>query len=277
MPIGLRDSVSDPLKSTSTTSHDSPNMWSPLEHAHRASWHANTAIDNTLAVRCPSLSSAVQRTFVLLEELFCNAFQPGCNASVHRARAPGSLAASSPSQFAAEPPTNSASVGTSDATLSLFELGHFNLPHVAMRAVTAVCCFACGSDPYLQQRVSSMKLLLRHTHAQLALRGVSFARLQLAKLCYTCLLLVACGNKLGPWSFQASGECVHTISSYKANAHCRLRRWRRRESGPRFERRRLALQHPSPAVWRGSQHRQDQQGIGGSEASAHQDTGSSWA
>ena len=147
----------------------------------------------------------------------------------------------------------------------------------AMRAVTAVCCCACGSDPYFLQRASSMKLLLRHTHTELALQGVPFARLQLTRPSCRCPIFVPCGNKLGLWSFKACGECVHTISSYKANAHCRLRRWRRRESSPRFERRHLALQHPRPAVWRGSQHRQVQQGIGGSEASAHQDTGSLWA
>ena len=146
----------------------------------RAAWHANTEIDNALPVTCPSLSSAVQHTLCSLRN--CSVIrsnqatgetsrQAGCYASVHRALAPGSMAASNPSQFAAEPPTISASVGASDATRSMFGLDvHFNRPHVCGEGCECcVCCCTCGPDPYLQQRASPMKMLLRHTHTELAL------------------------------------------------------------------------------------------------------------
>ena len=59
MPIWLEILSVISCASTCTRSHDASNTWSPLEHAHRAAWHANTAIDNALAVTCPSLSSAM--------------------------------------------------------------------------------------------------------------------------------------------------------------------------------------------------------------------------
>ena len=46
---------------------------------------------------------------------------------------------------------------------------------------------------------------------------------------------------------------------------------------PRIERRHLAFERPRAVVWRGWQHRQVQQCICGSEASAQKDTGGLWA
>ena len=90
-----------------------------------------------------------------------------------------------------------ATVGASDATPSLFGLDvHFGRRHVCGDGCDCcMCCSACSSDPYLQQRASSMNLLLRQTHTELGLQGVPSARLHLTMPSCRCSIFVARGNK----------------------------------------------------------------------------------